>query len=227
MQVRTSRLEQSITARQLRSSIKSTVAQLDAWEGDQKTLKARRILANHQAGGSIARKQIALSRAKASLGTQDLRDPPCDRCDSIHHLTGECDQVDTGLNETVSDQHQPRETATDIHRSIIDRLYKTVCDLYQFSYPSAYSLQSDRGLIVSEVVEVFPEAPVLLNYQDSAIFEAATDLWQLRPSILTDQDKNKVTGNICRLYYSKAFQIDFIAFYDKVLETLEEFDEEG
>ena len=224
MQVR----EPDSTTRQLRSSIKSIVAQLDVWEEDQLSLAARHTQANRQAGGFLeARQQVALARARESLGTQNLRDPPCSRCGSARHLTEECDVVSPLLEDRNYSPRTLQSSSADIHRGIVHRLYLKVCELYQVSYPDNSPSSFNQNLQVTEVTEIFPEAPVLIDFQVIAVSEAATDLWQLRsetPSKYETKEVNR-TGDICRLYYSKSFPVNFVEFCDKVLATLEEFDE--
>jgi len=215
--------EQSITARQLRSTIKSIVAQLDSWEANQKLLASRRTQANKQAGGARARRQAALSRAQKSEGTQDLQDPPCVGCGSTVHLS---EEGDTFLPHDKTVTHRDRLTdnpADKIHRSILHRLYSKSCELYLCHYPSAHSSRDSTASEISEVSVAYPEATAGFDYQAIAINKASTDLWNLLPldSTEADNDREKRNGIICRLYYSKAFPLDFLEFHKRVVEAFE------
>ena len=219
------------TARQIRSSIKSIVAQLDAWDGDQRLLATRRTQANLDAGGWKSKEQLAIARAKESLGTQELEDPPCNECGSTSHLTEECDDFYSYpvTGSPSLDRHQLGNPSVDIHRGIVHRLYAKTCELYLCLYPRSYPERNEGTIVVhAESEEIYPQAEVSnSDYQSIAIREAATDLWQLRPSavIINDRGREERIGYICRLYYSKAFPLDFLEFHELVVQALEELDE--
>jgi hypothetical protein len=74
---------------------------------------------------------LAQHRARTTLQTHGLQDPPCGICGSITHLTDECDLVEKeGRTQTT-----PEDPSLGIHRAILHRLYLQVCDLYRLSYP--------------------------------------------------------------------------------------------
>jgi hypothetical protein len=198
--------------RSIRDTIKAIVAQLDHWETDQREQERRRITANASyPKGVTDRQALAQHRAKTSLHTQHLFDPPCDLCGSTVHLSSECD---TATKEGPKALEVTSENpAIGIHRAIVHRLYIQACDLYRLLYPRFYpgpSTIEDIGVNeLYSVNEIFTSLPSsILDYLALAITKTVEDL-RVLPGYSPDDIRHLRPGcsSITQLYYSKSFPI--------------------
>jgi hypothetical protein len=197
-------------ARQIRSTIKAIVAQLDSWESDQFKFRVKRKAANALSGGLKQRLAVSRARACATQETDPNQDPPCDLCGSSIHLSDECDFI--AVESNGSDFEEP---SVGIHRGIIHRLYVQTIDLYRLLYPRFYPGPSE-GVLATTITETLPVPLTGPDYQAIGIAKAA--------KLLSTLEGNQVSSspNIqrhCTLldqavlpFYSAAFPLDFITF---------------
>jgi hypothetical protein len=202
----------------IRDTIKAIVAQIDCWEPDLQEQEIRRLKANNRfPRGSVDRHALAQHRARTTLNTHGIQDPPCALCHSTTHLTDECHLVakEASLRPTTED------STTSIHRAIIHRLYLQACGLYNLLYPRFFSaIQSDFQEIIAAPIASSGE---ILNYVELGISQASADL-RLLPGLHPDsvRTRHSASSSICQLYYSKAFPLSFEAFCNQVASRLEE-----
>ena len=163
--------DQERRASQIRSNIKAAVAQLDSWTTNQRELRARR---NHaiaeRGGGRQGRERYAIDAqvlARASQGTQLVRDPPCDICGLASHLSDECDRIAVvASSETVFEN-----PSTGIHRGIVHTVYSQAADLYRLLYPRFYP-GPDEEVVPTQIAYLLPVPLTGPDYQQIAISRA-------------------------------------------------------
>jgi hypothetical protein len=207
--------EKERAARQIRSSIKAIVAQLDSWNSDQRELRLTRDAANEQSGGR--RQRLAESRALAcaSQGTQFVQDPPCATCGSSSHLSEECDFIAVESNDNEGGDLSP---ASSIHRGIVHRLYVQSLDLYRLSYPRYYPGPSDE-VLVAEILDTSPVPLIVPDYQAIALSKATSVFlslsanWVQRPTV---RDQQALLDQVIQPFHSAAFPLDFLSFRAQV-----------
>jgi hypothetical protein len=199
-----------VKTRVIRDTIKAIIAQLDCWETDKQEQGIRRSKANARyPRGTTDRQALATHRARTTLQTHGLQDPPCGRCGLLTHLTDECDLIEKeGLTQTI-----PEDPSLSIHRAILHRLHLQVCDLYRLSYPN--HCPGTRPVVDSN--------PLYPDYFQLGISQAVADL-HLLPGLLPQdiRQRHSASSAICQLYYSKAFPISFQAFCNQVATRFEE-----
>jgi hypothetical protein len=216
--------ERERLSRQIRSTIKAIVAQLDSWDSDQQELRLTRDAANARCGGR--RQRLAESRALAcaSQGTEHIQDPPCDTCGSFAHLSEECDFIAVESNDIGYES-----PATSIHRGIVHRLYVQSLDLYRLLYPRFYPGPSEE-LVATEITETLSDLVTGRDYQAIAISQATTFLlslstnWVERPSL---RQQLALLNQVIQPFHSAAFPLDFISFRDQVHSCWSEEQEES
>jgi hypothetical protein len=194
----------------IRDTIKAVVAQLDCWETDKREQDIRRAKANARyPRGTADRQALAQHRARTTLQTHGLQDPPCNLCGSVVHLTDEYDSV---VREGRT-QADPEDPSIGIHRAILHRLYLQVCDLYRLSYPN--HCPSSRP-----IADGPSEAP---DYLRLGISQAVADLFLL-PGLHPQDIRQRHSSSfaICQLYYSKAFPVGFTNFCEQVATSFEQ-----
>jgi hypothetical protein len=130
-------------AKELRTNIKATIAQLDSWESNQDNLRHKWITANSENGGSRQRLAEARSRAQAAQGSQLIIDPACQLCGSPTHLSDECDFIAV----ETSNQCSSENPSTGIHRGIVHQVFQQAADLYKLLYPRFYPGPSVEAIV--------------------------------------------------------------------------------
>jgi hypothetical protein len=199
----------AIKASQIRSTIKSIVAQLDQWDENHRRLLHHSLIADETAGGRAPRLALAQRRARTALGTQDLHDPPCKDCGATGHLASECHY-----------SYTEEAPSTSIHRSIVHRLFAQVCDLYRLLYPKFY--QGPTTLTIATEAVQSSLAPVTgPDYQEIAVSRAAQSLVCI-PGLNQELESRRrtIVDASVYLFYSLAFPLELSEFRDKVLESV-------
>jgi hypothetical protein len=200
----------AIKASQIRSTIKSIVAQLDQWDENHRRLLHHSLIADETAGGRAPRLALAQLRARTALGTQDLHDPPCKDCGAIGHLASECKY-----------SYTEEAPSTSIHRSIVHRLFAQVCDLYRLLYPT-FCQGGPTTLTSAPEAAQSSLAPVTgPDYQEIAVSRAAQSLACI-PGLNQEPESRRrtIVDASVYLFYSLAFPLEFSEFRDKVLESV-------
>jgi hypothetical protein len=150
--------------------------------------------------GLADRQDIAQFRARSALRTQGICDPPCQLCESTHHLSDECDYI-------ARETHAISEDATtSIHHAIIHRLYLQTYDLYKLAHPRFFPGDQET------TSEIYPAS--LPDYHDDYLdiaISLAVEDFRVLPGFRPDDIRNQHAGcsPIIQLYYSKAFPITF------------------
>ena len=207
------------------SSVKATVAQLESWDLDQARLLRQRLAANASYPGGfsdrldLTRHRLAQNSTVASPGERGLTlEPYCHFCDSATHDTKNC---------ISQKRHNPQEIDTEdpalgIHRAIVHRLYLHACDLYHRLYPGFYPEPSEEKFHSSK--ENYRVPPSIPNYLALAITQAGQELQEIpgfEPSRARLEPHHPVISTVVGLYYSKSFPISYVEFCRKVSEESE------
>lgn len=198
-------------ATQIRSTIKSIVAQLDRWDQDQVQLARRRVASINAAGGREERQHLSRVRAQQVLGTTGLPEPPCEYCGEAYPCTHLLNEPTPRPLRTQTEE----EVSTGVHRGIVHRLFAKSRELYKLSYPRFYPgpTGSDR-----DVPEVFPVPLTGPDYQRIAIRRAARQLSTLSPPS-SSFDRARVSSVLYQ-FYSEAFSLSFEEFQHETLTYL-------
>jgi hypothetical protein len=214
-----SKRQQSSIAKQIRSSIKSIVAQLDAWEEDQRLSSLHQAAANAAFGGQVARLAAARSRAKASQETpSNLSEPPCEVCNSSDHITESCGF----LPKQEGNQASNEDPSASIHRGIVHRLYSKTCELYHLHYPRFYS-ELKVVIRAPGPPESRLTAPDYPDYQALAVSETVRHLILFGgPQGETLLERRVRCTKKSQRFFSQAFELDFQEFWDLVVEQYDE-----
>ena len=175
------RIKQAI---QIRSNIKAAVAQLDSWNSTQAEFHRLRVEANVTSGGRRRRVTEAIKQAKASQGTQLIKDPPCSLCGSTTHSGDECDFI--AVESTTEGIFE--KPATGIHRSIVHRGYALASELYLLHYPRFYPGHTEDTLATSDAY-LFPVR--LSGQSESQSFESIGRFVHESPVFGTRETKSK------------------------------------
>jgi hypothetical protein len=162
--------------------------------------------------GLTDRQDIARHRACAALGTQALRDPPCDLCGSLLHLSDECDFIERDACQLLD--VAPEDPAIGIHRAIVHRLYLEACNLYQLIYPLFYPGCRSTPAAVPTLV-----GP---DYLQLAISHAVDDFLVI-PGFCSIDIRHQRPGYclVAQLYYSKVFPLTFGDFCCQIADRID------
>lgn len=204
--------ERDKRASQLRTNIKSAVAQLDDWNSSQANLLRRRNESIVSSGGRRQYLNEARSRACASQGTEFLQDPPCTLCGSKAHLSDECDFIAVQSNDRSFEK-----PSSGIHRSIIHRLYTDTSALYKLFYPRSFpALKEDSS--IAPLACALPEPPSNPDYQEIGILRAVKLLTTLSSTgePLSFLQERALVDQIAQPFHSAAFPLDYTEFRDKI-----------
>ena len=181
-------------SRQLLRQIKSTAAQLDQWNSDQRKLTSYRHAADaRHPGGSLERRAIAHHQARLAIGTQGLTDPPCTLCNATTHLSDECDLL------IIKDTRQIAEAPQhSILRAIVHRLFLSATNLR--------ALHQDPNISNIPTLINSQNTSVSIDYLDIAIQQCLKDFLSI-PSVTSSDIRNQRPECllIIQLYHSKAF----------------------
>jgi hypothetical protein len=201
-------------AKNLQTNIKATIAQLDSWESNQDSLRQKRNTANSENGGLRQRLAEACLLAQASQGTQLIRDPSCQLCGSLAHLSDECDFIAVETSNQISLE----DPSTGIHRGIVHGVYQQAADLYKLLYPRFYPGPSSE-VTASADAYLFPVPLAGPNYQEIGLSRTVARLLSLSAAQAVQTEflscQRTFIDQFAQAFHSAAFPLDYTDFRDK------------